>query len=281
MEITAKVVNELRTKTGAGMMDCKKALVEAEGDMDKAIELLRKKGQKVAESRVGRDAKEGAILIKTSADNTAAVMIELNCETDFVAGNADFKELGQAIITLAEAERPANLEALKASNLADGRSIADHLVDAMGKIGEKIDIREYNLVVAEAVVPYIHTGSRVGVVVSFSNVNGKEVTQVGRDVAMQVASMKPQALDKSDIPAEVVQKEMEIALELMKQDPKNASKPQAILEKIAEGKLEKFFKDNTLLNQEFVKDGSKTVAQYVKENLGDTVVSAYCHMILG
>lgn len=281
MAITATQVNDLRTKTGAGMMDCKKALVEAEGDMEKAVELLRKKGQKIAENRVGRDAKEGAILIKTSADNTVAVMVELNCETDFVAGNADFQALGKAILEVAEAKRPVDLDALKALTLADGRTISEHLVDAMGKIGEKIDIREYNLVTAEVVVPYIHTGARVGVVICFSNVNGKDVTQVGKDVAMQVASMKPKALDKGDVPAEVVAKEMEIAVELMKQDPKNANKPDAILEKIASGKLDKFFKENTLLNQEFVKDSSKSVAQYVKDSLGDTVVSGFCHMILG
>jgi elongation factor Ts len=263
------------------MMDCKKALVEADGDMERAIELLRKKGQKVAENRIGRDAKEGAILIKTSEDNTTAVMIELNCETDFVAGNADFKALGNDILTLAEAQRPADVEGLKALKMADGRTITEHLVDAMGKIGEKIDVREYKLIVAEAVVPYIHTGSRVGVVICFSNVNGKDVIKVGKDVAMQVASMKPKALDKDDVPAEIVKKEMEIAVDLMKQDVKNANKPQAILEKIAAGKLDKFFKDNTLLNQEFVKDSSKSVAQYVKDSLGDTRVSAFHHMILG
>jgi len=281
MAITATQVNELRTKTGAGMMDCKKALVEADGDMAKAVEILRKKGQKIAENRVGRDAKEGAILIRTSKDNTTAFMVELNCETDFVAGNADFKALGEAILNAAEASKPTNLDELKALTLSDGRSVSEHLVDAMGKIGEKIDIREYKLVVSEAVVSYIHTGARVGVVVCFSNVNGKDVSVVGKDVGMQVASMKPKALNKGDVPAEIVQKEKEIVLELMKQDPANANKPAAILEKIAIGKLDKFFKENTLLNQEFVKDSSKSVAQYVKDSLGDTVVSGFHHMILG
>ncbi|MFN0203082.1 MAG: translation elongation factor Ts [Bacteroidia bacterium] len=263
MEISAKVVNELRHKTGAGMMDCKKALVETGGDFDKAIEVLRKKGQKVAESRVGRDANEGSIIVKSSADNTAAAIIEINCETDFVARNADFQTLGNEIAALAEANRPANLEALKALAMGDGRTVSEHLTDIIGKIGEKIDVREYALLTGDSVVTYIHPGARVGVVVAFSGAEG-DVAAAGRDVAMQITAMKPIAIDKDGVSTDIVQKEIEIGMDLARQE----GKPETMLEKIAQGKLQKFYKENTLLNQEFVKDGSKTIAQYIKENLG-------------
>lgn len=277
MEITAKAVNELRQQTGAGMMDCKKALVEAEGDFEKAVENLRKKGQKIAANREDRDAKEGAVFIKTNADNTCAASIQLNCETDFVALNEDFKKLGATIAELAETHRPTSVEALKALAMADGRSVSEHLTDAMGKIGEKIDVSKCAILTGEVVVTYIHPGSRVGVAVAFAGA-GANAEAVGRDVAMQITAMKPIALDESGVSTEIVNKEIEIGMEIAR----NEGKPEAMLEKIAKGKLQKFFKENTLLNQEFVKDNSKTVAQYIKEALGaDAKVLGFTRVALG
>lgn len=276
MEITAKAVNELRQQTGAGMMDCKKALVEAEGDFEKAIEILRKKGQKIAANREDRDAKEGSVFIKTNADNTSAAVIELNCETDFVARNADFQALGEEIVTLAETHRPASVDALKALAMADGRPVSDHLTDAMGKIGEKIDVRKCELISGDAVVTYIHPGARVGVVVAFANVSGD--VEAGRDVAMQIAAMKPIAVDKDDVPTDIINKEIEIGIEIAR----NEGKPEAMLEKIAQGKLQKFFKESTLLSQDFVKDNSITVLQFIKQSLGaDAKVLGFKRVVLG
>ncbi len=275
--ITAKEVNELRQKTGAGMMDCKKALVEADGDFEKAIENLRKKGQKIAANREEREAKEGSIFIKSNADNTGAAMIVLNCETDFVAKNTDFVGLGENIVALAENTRPADLEALKALAMPDGRSISEHLTDAMGKIGEKIDVSKYALLQAESIVNYIHPGARVGVLVALSGANG-DIQGAGRDIAMQVAAMKPVAVDKEDVDPTIIAKEIEIGMEIAR----NEGKPEAMLEKIAQGKLNKFFKDNTLVNQEYVKDNSKTIAQYMKEKLGaNAKVLSFVRMQLG
>lgn len=276
MEITAKAVNELRQQTGAGMMDCKKALVEAEGDFEKAIEILRKKGQKIAANREDRDAKEGSVFIKTNADNTSAAVIELNCETDFVARNADFQALGEEIVTLAETHRPASVDALKALAMADGRPVSDHLTDAMGKIGEKIDVRKCELISGDAVVTYIHPGARVGVVVAFANVSGD--VEAGRDVAMQIAAMKPIAVDKDDVPTDIINKEIEIGIEIAR----NEGKPEAMLEKIAQGKLQKFFKESTLLSQDFVKDNSITVSQFIKQSLGaEAKVLGFRRVVLG
>ncbi len=265
MEISAKDVNLLRQQTGAGMMDCKKALVEAEGDFEKAIELLRKKGQKIAANREGREAKEGSVFVKTSADNSVVAIIELNCETDFVARNDDFQNLGEALSTLALSNKPSDLEVFKALPMADGRSVSEHLTEAMGKIGEKIDVSKFAIVIGERVISYIHPGARVGVAVAFSGINDTaNFDMTARDVAMQIAAMKPLGVDKDDVPSDVVQKEIEIGIELAR----NEGKPENMLEKIAQGKLQKFFKENTLLHQEFVKDNSKTVAQYIKDNLG-------------
>lgn len=275
--ITAKDVNDLRQITGAGMMDCKKALVEADGDREKAIDILRKKGQKIAANREDREAKEGAIFVKANADHTAAAIIELNCETDFVARNTDFVALGETIAALAESVHPANVEALRELPMNDGRSISAHLTDAMGKIGEKIDVSKYALLTGEMVVTYIHPGARVGVVVAFSGANG-DIATIGKDIAMQIAAMKPVAVDKEDVDASIIAKEIEIGMELAR----NEGKPEAMLEKIAQGKLNKFFKDNTLMNQEYVKDNSKTIAQYLKETLGaNAKVLNFSRMQLG
>ncbi|MDX1906649.1 MAG: translation elongation factor Ts [Bacteroidia bacterium] len=276
MAITAQEVNRLRQITGAGMMDCKKALTEAEGDFDKAIEILRKKGQKVSANRADRDANEGAIFVKANASNTEAVLIELNCETDFVARNEDFQQLGQSIAEAAQAAKPADLDSLKALHI-NGTPISDLLVDAIGRIGEKIDVRRYELVAGSQVVSYIHPGARVGVVVAFENTNGKDAQAIGRDVAMQIAAMSPVAIDKDGVSQEVIEKEIEIG----KEQARNEGKPEAIVENIARGKLTKFFKENTLLNQDFVKDTSKSVGQYIKDNLGDAKVTAFKRMQLG
>lgn len=262
MEISAKDVAKLRGITGAGMMDCKKALAEAEGDFDAAIEILRKKGQKVANNRSDREASEGAVFVKTLSAGEA-IMIELNCETDFVARNEDFQALGNTILEVAAANKPANAEALKALPLADGRAINDHLTDAMGKIGEKIDVSKYAHITGESVVTYIHPGARIGVAVAFAGASGDTDT-IGKDVAMQIAAMSPVAVTKDDVDPSIIQKEIEIGMEIARQE----GKPEAMLEKIAQGKLNKFFEDSTLLNQKFVKDSSKTVAQYIKETLG-------------
>jgi elongation factor Ts len=257
-EITAQDVNKLRSMTGAGMMDCKKALTEANGDFEKAIEILRKKGQKVSASRSDKDAKEGSVFVKTSDDKKEAVLIALNCETDFVAKNEEFQALGRLIADAAFDRRPATKEALLAEN-AGGHTINDKITELVGKIGEKIEIKEYVRMTGEAVVPYIHAGSKLGVLVSLKGVNGKDVTEAGKDVGMQIAAMNPVAVDEKSVDRSVIEKELEIA----KAQIIAEGKPENMVEKIAQGKLNKFFKDSTLVHQIFVKDNSKTVAQYL------------------
>jgi elongation factor Ts len=257
-EITAQDVNKLRSMTGAGMMDCKKALTEANGDFEKAIEILRKKGQKVSASRSDKDAKEGSVFVKTSDDKKEAVLIALNCETDFVAKNEEFQSLGKLIAETAFAKKPATKEALLAENVG-GLTINDKITELVGKIGEKIEIKEFVRMTGEAVVPYIHAGSKLGVLVSLKGVNGKDVTDAGKDVGMQIAAMNPVAVDEKSVDKSVIEKELEIA----KAQILAEGKPENMVEKIAQGKLNKFFKESTLVHQIFVKDNSKTVAQYL------------------
>jgi elongation factor Ts len=267
-EITAQDVNKLRSMTGAGMMDCKKALTEAGGDFEKAIEILRKKGQKVSASRSDKDAKEGSVFVKTSTDNKEAVLIALNCETDFVAKNEEFQALGKLIAETAFNKKSATKEALLAES-AGSLSINDKITELVGKIGEKIEIKEYVRMTGEAVVPYIHAGSKLGVLVSLKGVNGKDVTDAGKDVGMQIAAMNPVAVDEKSVDQTVIAKELEIA----KAQILAEGKPENMVEKIAQGKLNKFFKDNTLVHQIFVKDNSKTIAQYLDSvSKGLTVV---------
>lgn len=266
MSISAADVNKLRQVTGAGMMDCKKALNESEGDFEKAIEILRKKGQKISANRADREAKEGAIFIAVSDDQSKAVLIELNCETDFVARNEDFQAMGDAFAQLSLKNDAEDIEALKALKF-DGKTVEEAITAAVGKIGEKIDVSKYAKISGEKIVPYLHPGSRIGVVVAFEEVDDKEVQEVGRNVAMQIAAMNPIAVDQTGVPTDVIEKEIEIGKELARAE----GKPENMLEKIAQGKLSKFYKDNTLLNQEFVKDTSKTVAQYIKDALGAKV----------
>jgi elongation factor Ts len=258
MAITAQDVNKLRQMTGAGMMDCKKALTEADGDFEKAIEILRKKGQKVSASRSDKEAKEGSVFVKTSADKKEAVLIALNCETDFVAKNEEFLGLGNLIAETAFSQKPATKEALLDISVG-GLTLNDKIVELVGKIGEKIEVTEFVSMKGEAVVPYIHAGSKLGVLVSLKGVNGKDVSDAGKDVGMQIAAMNPVAVDESQVDKEIIAKELEIA----KAQVVAEGKPENMVEKIAQGKLNKFFKDNTLLAQAFVKDNSKTVAQYL------------------
>lgn len=269
MSITAQEVNKLRTMTGAGMMDCKKALTESGGDFEKAIDFLRKKGQKVSASRSDKEASEGAIFMKTNAAGDEGILVALNCETDFVAKTEDFIKLGNSILAIAESKKPKTIEELGSAIAADGRPLKDHITDLIGKIGEKVEISKYEIVKGEKVITYLH-GLKLGVLVALKGVSGKDVTEVGKDVAMQIAAMKPIAVDKDDIDSKTVEREIEIG----KEQARAEGKPEAMLEKIAMGKLNKFYKDSTLLNQEFVKDNSKTVRQVLESvNKGLTVSS--------
>jgi elongation factor Ts len=253
--ITASTVNELRKATGAGMMDCKKALQETNGDMEQAIDYLRKKGAKVSANRADRDAAEGAVIAIASSDKKTGVVIRLNCETDFVAKNEEFVALAQKIANVALENKPASIDDLKALSI-DGVSISERLLDYVGKIGEKIDVTVCELVEGNLIVPYIHAGNKIGVLVALSH-TGNHVEEAGKDVAMQIAAMSPVALDKGDVSQEIIDREIEIG----KAQAAAEGKPEAMLEKIALGKLNKFYKDSTLLNQDFVKDSSKTISQ--------------------
>ena len=255
MAITAQDVKRLREATGVGMMDCKKALTEADGDFDTAVEILRKKGQKVAAKRADRDATEGVIATATSPDGAVSAMVEVNCETDFVARNDDFTTFAQSIADLALAEKAADRDALLGAQL-NGQSVADAVTEKTGQIGEKIDVRRVALVEASGdgqVVGYIHPGAKLGVLVEMAG--SGDLAEAGRDVAMQAAAMNPVAATRADVPQEVQDKELEIGREQARAE----GKPEQILDKIAEGKLNRYFKDNVLVEQPFVKDSSMTV----------------------
>jgi len=267
--ITAADVNKLRQQTGSGMMDCKNALVEAEGDFELAIDLLRKKGQKVANKRADREASEGIVLAKTDDANKFGVITMLNCETDFVAKNPEFIALAEKILALALANKPNSVEELKNIKI-DDRTIGEHITDLIGKTGEKMDLGDYKFVSAEVVVPYIHQGSRLASMVGLSKANVNNVMQIGREIAMQIAAMNPVSIDKNDVDSKIVEKEIEIGKDQARQE----GKPEEMLEKIALGKLNKFFKENTLLNQDFIRDTKVTVQQYLTSIDKDlTVVS--------
>jgi elongation factor Ts len=259
-QITAADVNKLRQATSAGMMDCKKALEEANGDFEKATEIIRKKGQMVAAKRADREATEGAVLAKVNGDGTFGALTTLCCETDFVAKNEQFVQFADSILTLAISNKPADLNALKQLKL-NNSTVGEAVTERVGVIGEKIDLLNYFKIEAAQVVAYIHPGNKLATLVGFSKKLANP--QVGKDVAMQIAAMSPVAVDKESVSAEVVAKEKEIALEQTRNDKKNEGKPANIVEKIAEGRLEKFFKENTLVNQEFIKDSKLTVGQYL------------------
>ena len=260
MSISAADVKKLRDMTGAGMMDCKKALSETDGDFDAAVELLRKKGQKVADKRADRDAKEGVILSRVSDDAKKAVAIEINCETDFVARNDDFQNQAQSFLNAAYEGNIDNIDDLLKAEV-NGKTIADHLQEMVGKIGEKIEISNCVLITTEgSIVDYIHAGNQLGVLAEFDG--DVENEDVARDVAMQVAAMNPLAVTRDEVDATTVEKELEIAKEQLI----NEGKPAEIAEKAAQGKLRRFYEERVLLEQKFVKDNGMTVKQYLEQN---------------
>jgi len=275
VQISASDVNKLRQQTGAGMMDCKKALVEANGDFDAAVDYLRKKGAKVAASRQDRESNEGVIIAKTTTDGKSGIVVEVNCETDFVAKNADFITFAESVADAALAANPTSLEDLKTLEIG-GTKIAELLIEQTGKIGEKIDVSKFETVTAEKVVAYIHGNYRLGVLVGLSaDVDGAD--EAGKDVAMQIAAMNPVAIDKDGVDTKTIEREMEIAKEQILAE----GKPEAMVEKIAQGKLNKFYKENTLLNQEFVKDSSKNIAQFLDSVSKGLTVTAFKRIQLG
>lgn len=273
--ITAADVKKLREMTGAGMMDCKKALAEAGGDFDKAVEVLRKKGQKVSAKRADREANEGVVTALTSEDKTKGVIVKLSCETDFVAKGEDFVNFTEKVAQLALEQFPASLDELKKLDM-DGLTVEERVTELVGKINEKIELDAYERIEAAMVSPYIHMGNKAAVLVGLNKASD-EVYGAGRDVAMQVAAMKPVALDKDGVDQSVIDKEIEIG----KEQARAEGKPDQIIEKIAMGKLNKFFKERTLLNQQFVKDSSKNIAGYLKDVDKELTVTDFKHVTLG
>ena len=256
MSISASEVNNLRKATGAGLMDCKKALTETNGDFDAAVDFLRKRGAKIAAKRADREATEGAVIALTSADNKTGVIVLLSCETDFVAKNDGFVAFSKEIAEVALSEKPADIAALKTLKVG-AVALEARLLEEVAKIGEKIDVVHYELVEGENIVPYIHAGNRMGVLVEMNNAATDANISAGKDVAMQIAAMNPVAVDKDGVDAATVEREMKIGREQAIAE----GKPENIIDRIAEGKLQKFFKENTLLNQDFVKDSSMSVAK--------------------
>lgn len=271
MSITAADVNKLRQMTGAGMMDCKKALTEAEGDFEAAIDVLRKAGQKVAAKRADNATNEGVVLVALSADHSNGKLIALACETEPVSKVADFNNLAKVIIDKAAASHAPSAHDLLAEPLADGRSVEGHIIELTGRIGEKITLAAYENISAEKVVSYIHSNNKIGVLVAFENVQGADVSEIGKDIAMQITAMKPVALDKDGVDAETIEREIEIGKDQARQE----GKPEAMLERIAVGKLEKFYKEQTLLNQQFVKDSSITIRQLLENKQKGLTISMF------
>lgn len=276
MAITAQEVNKLRQMTGAGMMDCKKALTEAEGDFEKAVDILRKKGQKVSASRADRETKEGVVVTNVSENGAKGTILSLTCETDFVAKNDEYVAFANTLLEKAVAAGASTVEDIQALPF-DNITVAEKIVEMTGKIGEKIEISNYEVVSAEAVVPYIHSNGKLGVLVGLVNTSGADVDEAGKDVAMQIAAMNPVAVDKDGVDSSVVEREIAVGMEQAKAE----GKPEAMLEKIAMGKLNKFYKENTLLSQAFVKDSSKTIAQYLDSVSKGMTVSAFKRISIG
>lgn len=274
--ISASDVNKLRQQTGAGMMDCRKALMESDGDFEKAIDFLRLHGQKVAAKRDDREAKEGVVIAKTNADNTKGVLVNLSAETDFVSKNQDFIDFAQELADVALDNNITSIEDLKAASM-QGATVGDKLLEVVAKIGEKIDIVKYELVASETVVAYIHSGYRIGVLVSMNKPANDVITDAGRDAAMQIAAMNPLAVNSDGISQEMIDREKAIAVEQIKAE----GKPAEMAEKIAAGKMNKFFKDNTLLDQPFVKDSSVTVGAYLNTVEKDLTVTAFSRIAVG
>ncbi len=273
---TAQDINKLRQATGAGMMDCRKALTETNGDFEAAIDWLRKQGQKVAAKRSDREAKEGVIIAQTSADNKTGFVVCISCETDFVSKNADFVAFAQSIADAAVANNVKTAEELNEVSV-NGAKVADLINDKLASIGEKIGIAKFERVDAPFVASYIHGAYRMGVLVALTAANA----ELGKDLAMQIAAMNPVAVDPESVPAETVERERAIIIDTMKADPKMAGKPEDMIAKIAEGKIGAFFKEQTLLAQAFVKDGSKSVGEYIKSVDGAIKVTEFKRVALG
>ncbi len=275
--ITAADVNNLRKQTGAGMMDCKNALVEAEGNFDKAIDVLRKKGQKVAANRGDRDANEGLVIAKTTSDGKKAVMIVVNCETDFVAKNDDFGKFANTILDIAIKNNPASLEELKKLSFdGNGLTIAEKIIEQTGVIGEKIEVSGYETVVANQAVAYNHPGNKLASIVGL-NKSGEIIIEAGKQVAMQIAAMNPIAINEDAVDQATIDHEMQLGREIALQE----GKPAEMVDKIAEGKLKKYLKENTLLNQASVRDGKKTVSQILNEVESGLTVTDFKRIMLG
>ncbi|MCC2548405.1 translation elongation factor Ts [Hymenobacter sp. BT175] len=274
--ITAADVNKLRTMTGAGMMDCKKALTEADGDFEAARDILRKQGQKIADKRADNATSEGVVLVQVSEDGSNGKLVALACETESVAKVANFRELVQRILDAAVRTNATTKEEVLSAKEEDGLTVQEHITDLMGKIGEKLDVT-YATLNAEKVASYIHSDGKKGVLVGLKNVAGADITAVGRDVAMQIVAMKPVAVDKDGVDSATVEREIEIG----KEQARAEGKPEAMLEKIAQGKLNKFYKENTLLNQEFVKDNSLTIAQLLDKTSKGMTVTDFKRVAIG
>ena len=274
--ITAADVNKLRTMTGAGMMDCKKALVEADGDFEAARDILRKHGQKIADKRAENETSEGLVLVSVSEDGTQGKLVALACETESVAKVANFRELAQQILDTAVRIDAGTKEDILAAKASDGLTVQEHVTDLMGKIGEKLEVT-YATLTAEKVASYVHSDNKKAVLVGLKNVGTADAAAVGRDVAMQIVAMKPIAVDKDGVDSTIAEREIEVG----KEQARAEGKPEAMLEKIALGKLNKFYKDNTLLNQEFVKDNSMTIAQLLDSKSKGMTVSDFKRVAIG
>jgi elongation factor Ts len=268
MAITAADVNKLRQQTGSGMMDCKKALEEANGDFEAAIDILRKKGQKVAANRQDRDAKEGLVIAKVSADHKRGTLVVVNCETDFVAKNEDFGNFANTVSQISIDKKPADVDALKGLPYNNEITVADKFIEQIGKIGEKIDLSYYQSIEAAHVVAYNHPGNKIACIVGFNKTISEEV---GKNIAMQVAAMAPVSVDKNDVDPKMLERELEIAREQVRAE----GKPEDMVEKIAQGKVNKFYKESTLLNQEFIKDSKMDVRKYLQSIDKDLTVTAF------
>ena len=274
--ITAAEVNRLRQQTGAGMMDCKNALVESDGDFENAIDILRKKGQKLALKRAEKNANEGIVLGRATEDKTFGLLLMLNCETDFVAKNQEFIDFAQNVVALALEIKPRSLEQLLALTI-NGRTVTEGVTDLIGKTGEKMELSHYEFIETDKVYAYNHQGNRLATLLGFSGSKNAELDQIGREITMQISAMNPIAIDKADVSKEMIDREIEVG----KEQAREEGKPEEMLEKIALGKLNKFFKENTLLNQEFIRDSSLTVGEYLAKADKDLKVFAFKRLMLG
>jgi elongation factor Ts len=277
MNITAADVNKLRQMTGAGMMDCKKALTEAEGDFEAAVDILRKAGQKVAAKRADNTTSEGVVLTQISEDYKNGKLIAFACETEPVSKVVDFQNLANTLLEIAVLKNPTTIDELLASHNTNGQPISEAIIEFTGKIGEKLVVTAYENVSAEKVVSYIHSNGKLGVLVAFDNIQGADIEDLGKDVAMQIAAMKPIALDKDGVDATTIEREIEVGKDQARQE----GKPEAMLEKIAMGRLDKFYKENTLLNQQFVKDNSITIKQLLEQTQKGLTISSFKRVALG